>query len=249
MSAEAMLAVEVLSAGYEPGVPIVKGVSIEVGRGEIVAVLGPNGAGKSTLIKAIAAVVPKFSGRVTLAGEDVTAQKPHDMVRHGLALVPQTDNVFASMTVEENLQIAAAILPRVARRARIDAVSDLFPDLTRHLHLPAGRLSGGQRQMLAVGRALIVEPKLLMLDEASAGLSPRLVELVFAKVKEICLAGTTILLVEQNVRAALAISNRAYVLVDGQNRHMGSAADLLSDSTIADLYFGGNRSMHSHAHP
>ena len=239
MTGDPMLVVENVFAGYEPGVPIVRGASIYVSRGEIVAVLGPNGAGKSTLIKAIAGVVPKCSGRVLLNGEDITQQKPHEMVRSGLAYVPQTENVFASMTVEENLQIAAAILPKALRRLRTDAVRGLFPDLARQLQLPAGRLSGGQRQMLAVARALIAEPKLLMLDEASAGLSPRLVEVVFAKVKEVCRAGTTILLVEQNVRAALAISDRAYVLVEGQNRHDGRAADLLSDATVAQLYLGG----------
>lgn len=238
MTAGPMLEVTNLFAGYEPGVPIVRGASIAVARGEIVAVLGPNGAGKSTLIKAIAGLVPKFSGRVVLNGAEVTQRKPHEMVRSGLALVPQTENVFAAMTVEENLQIGAAILPKAARRARIDAMRDLFPDLARQLQLPAGRLSGGQRQMLAVARALIAEPKLLILDEASAGLSPLLVEVVFGKVQEIRRGGMTILLVEQNVRAALAISDRAYVLVEGQNRHDGSAAALLSDSTVADLYLG-----------
>jgi branched-chain amino acid transport system ATP-binding protein len=244
-----MLAVTSVFAGYEPGVPIVRGASIEISRGEIVAVLGPNGAGKSTLIKAIAGVVPKFSGRVVLDGEDISHRKPHEMVRSGLAYVPQIENVFASMTVAENFQIAAAILPKAARRSRIDAVRDFFPDLARQQQLPAGRLSGGQRQMLAVARALIAEPKLLMLDEASAGLSPRLVEVVFAKVKEICRAGTTILLVEQNVRAALAISNRAYVLVEGQNRHEGRAEDLRNDASMAHLYLGGGRLPRPEARP
>src|SRR6185436_9214972 len=135
----------------------------------IVAILGPNGAGKSTLIKAVAGVVPKFSGRVTLGGEDITHAKPHDMVRRGLAFVPQTENIFASMTVEENLQIAAAILPKAERTPRMDAMRELFPDLARQRTLAAGRLSGGQRQMLALARVLIVDPKVLMLDEASAG--------------------------------------------------------------------------------
>jgi branched-chain amino acid transport system ATP-binding protein len=250
MTAEPMLVVDNVFAGYEPGVPIVRGASIEVTRGEVVAVLGPNGAGKSTLIKAIAGVVPKFSGSVALDGEDISHRKPHEMVRSGLAYVPQTENVFASMTVEENLQIAAAILPKAARRRRTEAVRDFFPDLARQLQLPAGRLSGGQRQMLAVARALIAEPKLLILDEASAGLSPLLVGVVFARVREICRAGTTILLVEQNVRAALAVSDRAYVLVEGQNRHQGRAEDLLSDSTVAQLYLGsGDRSPRPEARP
>ena len=218
-----MLLAEDMFAGYEPGVPIVRGANLSVSRGEIVAILGPNGAGKSTLIKAIAGVVPKFSGRVTLGGEDITHAKPHDMVRRGLAFVPQTENVFASMTVEENLQIAAAILPKAERALRMEAVRELFPDLARQRGLAAGRLSGGQRQMLALARALIVDPKVLMLDEASAGLSPRLVEVVFAKVAEIRRGGMTIVLVEQNARAALAVADRAYVLVEGQNRHEGRA--------------------------
>jgi branched-chain amino acid transport system ATP-binding protein len=238
MSAAPILVVEDLFAGYEPGVPIVRGASIHVARGEIVAILGPNGAGKSTLIKAIAGVVPKFSGLVTLDGEDITARKTHEMVRSGLAYVPQTENVFAAMSVEENLQIAAALLPKSERRVRMEAVRELFPDLARQLQLRAGRLSGGQRQMLALARALMVDPKVLMLDEASAGLSPRLVELVFAKIREICRAGMTIVLVEQNARAALAVSDRAYVLFEGQNRHVGLAADVWRDADMARLYLG-----------
>ena len=238
MTADPILIVEGVFAGYEPGVPVVRGASVRVWRGETVAILGPNGAGKSTLVKAIAGVVPKFSGRVVLAGEDITRRKPHEMVRSGIAYVPQTENVFAAMTVEENLQIAATVLPKRERRRRIDAMHELFPDLARQHRLRAGRLSGGQRQMLAIARALMVDPSVLMLDEASAGLSPRLVELVFAKIKDICAAGTTILLVEQNARAALAVSDRAYVLVEGENRYEGRAGDLLRDPSMARLYLG-----------
>jgi branched-chain amino acid transport system ATP-binding protein len=238
MTGEPILAAENIFAGYEPGVPIVRGASIHVARGEIVAIFGPNGAGKSTLVRAIAGTVQKFSGRVRFDGNDITHLKPHETVRNGLAYVPQTENVFAAMSVEENLLIAAALLPKPQRRARIEAMHELFPDLARQQRLAAGRLSGGQRQMLAVARALIADPKVLMLDEPSAGLSPRLVEIVFAKVKEICRAGTTIVLVEQNVRAALAICDRGYVLAEGQNRHEGSAKDISDDATMAQLYLG-----------
>ena len=235
---EAVLAVDGLVAGYEPDVPIVRGASIRVDPGEIVVVLGPNGAGKSTLVKAVAGLVPKFSGRVFLAGAEITRGKAHDMVRHGLAFVPQTENVFAGLTIDDNLQLAAAVLPKALRRDRMDAMLSMFPDLARQKDLRAGRLSGGQRQMLAVARALMVEPKLLMLDEASAGLSPKLVESVFGKIRDIRDAGTTILLVEQNARAALAVGDRAYVLAEGRNAHEGKAAKLWSDPAIGRLYLG-----------
>jgi branched-chain amino acid transport system ATP-binding protein len=234
-----MLVVEDLVAGYEPGLPIVRGASLRVQAGEIVAILGPNGAGKSTLVKAIAGLVPKFSGRVSLDGADITSRRAHELARGGLGFVPQVENVFAAMTVDDNLKLAAAILPREARAERVRAVAALFPDLARFGRLAAGRLSGGQRQMLAIARALVVRPKVLILDEASAGLSPKLVAEVFAKVREIRAAGATILLVEQNVRAALSVADRAYVLAEGRNRHEGPAADLARDPAIARLYLGG----------
>ena len=233
-----ILAVEDLVAGYEPGVPVVRGASLSVAAGEIVVVLGPNGAGKSTLIKAIAGLVPKFSGRVLLDHLEITARKPHALVREGLAFVPQTENVFAAMTVTENLLVAAAMLPKAQRPRQVEAMFAFFPDLARQPRLRAGRLSGGQRQMLAVARALMIGPKVLMLDEASAGLSPRLVETVFAKIQEIRRAGVAVVLVEQNARAALAIGDRAYILVEGQNRHEGRAADLWDDPAIGRLYLG-----------
>jgi branched-chain amino acid transport system ATP-binding protein len=236
-----VLRIEALSAGYERDVPIVRGASLSVERGEIVAILGPNGAGKSTLIKAVAGLVPTFGGRVYLGDRNITGRKSHDLIRQGLAFVPQTENVFAGMSVAENLALASAVLPRDKRRARLDAMYGLFPDLARQRALLAGRLSGGQRQMLAIARALLVEPSLLMLDEPSAGLSPKLVALVFAKLKEIRQSGVTILLVEQNARAALAIADRGYVLAEGRNHHAGSAAALLADNTVAELYLGARR--------
>ena len=225
-------------AGYEPGLPIVRGASISARAGEITAILGPNGAGKSTLIKAIAGLVPVSSGCVMLAGADITALPAHQRIRKGLAFVPQTENVFAGMSVAENLKIAAHILPKPERSARIASILALFPDLARQSTLLAGRLSGGQRQMLAAARALVVEPRVLMLDEPSAGLSPKFVASVFAKQVEIRATGVAIVLVEQNVRAALAIADMAYVLVEGENRHQGNARDLARDPNVAALYFG-----------
>lgn len=239
MSRAALLAVENLVAGYEPGLPIVNGASIHAAQGEIVALLGPNGAGKSTLIKAVAGLVPLAAGRVVLDGKDLTQMPAHLRIREGLAFAPQTENVFASMSVDDNLRLAAGLLPRLRRAERIAAMYETFPDLTRRKALLAGRLSGGQRQMLAIARALLVEPKALMLDEPSAGLSPKLVEIVFAKLAEIRTSGVTIVLVEQNTRAALALADRAYVLVQGRNRHEGEASALRDDSMIAALYLGG----------
>ena len=238
MTAPILCADEIV-AGYEPGLPIVQGASIRVDAGEIVAILGPNGAGKSTLIKAIAGLVPIFSGRVRLGGRDITHAPAHQMVRLGLAFTPQTENVFAGMTVDDNLRLAAATLAHAERGRKIAESYGFFPDLARQRGLLAGRLSGGQRQMLAVARALLVGPSVLMLDEPSAGLSPKLVDGVFSKLKEIRGAGVTIVLVEQNVRAALALADRAYVLAEGRNRHEGGAKALAGDPDVAALYLGG----------
>lgn len=234
----AILQVKDLIAGYEPGLAIVKGASIHAKEGEIVVILGPNGAGKSSLIKSIAGIVPVTGGQVLLDGRDVTAVPAHLKIRHGLAFVPQTENIFPLMTVEENLRVVGGVLPRAEVAPRIDEMYEMFPDLARQRALMAGSLSGGQRQMLAVARALIVHPRVLMLDEPSAGLSPKLVEQVFARLSEIRRAGLTIVLVEQNARAALAIGDRAYVLVEGREAHEGPAATLWDDPIIAELYLG-----------
>jgi branched-chain amino acid transport system ATP-binding protein len=240
MSGQApLLIVDKIVAGYEPGLPIVNGVSLSVAPGEIVAILGPNGAGKSTLIKAIAGLTSISGGCVTFAGRDVTHTPAHRLIAAGLAFTPQTENVFASLSVGDNLKLAAGVLPRTLRADRIAAAYETFPDLARHRALPAGRLSGGQRQMLAITRALLVAPKALMLDEPSAGLSPKLVEIVFARLADIRQTGVAIVLVEQNTRAALALADRAYILVQGRNRHEGLARALTSDPMIAALYLGG----------
>jgi branched-chain amino acid transport system ATP-binding protein len=224
--------VENLVAGYEPGLPIVNGASIHAEKGEIVAVLGPNGAGKSTLVKAIAGLAPISGGRVLLGGRDITCSPAHHMIQAGIAFAPQTENVFVSMSVDDNLKLAAGALPRGARMERIAAMYGAFPDLERQKSLLAGRLSGGQRQML-------VRPEVLMLDEPSAGLSPKFVEIVFSKLATIRQSGVTIVIVEQNTRAALALADRAYILVRGRNRHEGRAGDLVNDPVIAALYLGG----------
>ena len=227
-----------IEGGYEPGLPILRGASLAVMPGEIVALLGPNGAGKSTLVKAAAGLVPIWSGSVKLGGRDITATQAHRMVHEGLGFVPQTENVFVNLGVLENLLLAAALVPK-ARRISVEKIFALFPDLNRLRKLPAGRLSGGQRQMLAVARALIASPSVLMLDEPSAGLSPKLVGVVFDRLRAVRDVGVTILLVEQNVKAALAIADRAVVLVEGRERLVGRATDLADDRRLARLYLGG----------
>lgn len=237
MSASA-LSTRGLIAGYERDLPIVRGVDFAVKPGELVVVLGPNGAGKSTFVKAIAGIVPVFEGSVALDGQDITHVPPHEKIAAGLAFVPQTENIFATLTIAENLELAADILPRHVRRERIAAVDTMFPDLAQRPTLRAGQLSGGQRQMLAVARALIVKPKVLILDEPSAGLSPRIMREVFANLQAINRSGVTIILVEQNVKAALAIAHRGVVLVEGILRHEGPAATLVDDPLIGELYLG-----------
>ena len=227
-----------LTAGYEPGLPIIRNVDLEVRRGEFLVLLGPNGAGKSTLVKTIAGLVPVHAGTITLNGTDLTATPAHERLRHGLAFVPQTENVFTTLTIHENLLIAAQILPRPGRAGRIAALYGMFPDLARLKTLRAGQLSGGQRQMLAVARALIVEPSVLVLDEPSAGLAPKVVSEVFSRLREINATGVTTVLVEQNVKAALAIADRAVVLVEGEVRLDEPAAGLAGGEKLGALFLG-----------
>jgi len=230
-----------LVAGYERGLPIVRGVDFALRGGELVTILGPNGAGKSTFVKAIAGLVPIHEGKVFLGGTDATAVPAHEKIRHGLAFVPQTENVFASLSIADNLRLAADILPRPDRAGRIDRVYGMFPDIADRSGRRAGALSGGQRQMLAVARALIVEPTVLILDEPSAGLSPKIVGEVFARLENIKRSGVAIVLVEQNVKAALAVADRAVILVEGQVRHEGTAMGLADDPLVAALYLGAQR--------
>jgi branched-chain amino acid transport system ATP-binding protein len=230
------LACRELIAAYEPDMPIVKGAALAVDAGEIHAVFGPNGAGKSTLVKAVAGLLPFVSGDVSLLGEPIRGVPAHRLIHRGLAFVPQTENIFAGLTVRENLDLAAAVVKADARRklAEIDA---LFPDLLAFRGQVAGRLSGGQRQMLACARALMASPKVLILDEPSAGLSPKFVELVFSRLDAVRKSGVTVVLVEQNVKAALAICDRATVLVDGRERLTATPDALADPRLLADLFF------------
>jgi branched-chain amino acid transport system ATP-binding protein len=235
------LSTEALVAGYERDLPIVRGIDFSVTLGELVVVLGPNGAGKSTLVKAITGIVPIHSGAVHLGDRDITTASAHEKLHQGLAFVPQTENIFTTLSIHENLLVAANVLPKDARRRRITDLYALFPDLATRPSRKAGQLSGGQRQMLAVARALVVAPSVLILDEPSAGLSPKVAADVFRTLKSVNDGGVTIVLVEQNVKAALAIAHRGVVLVDGKLRHQGPAASLAGDPIVAELYLGAHR--------
>ncbi len=227
------LIIEGLEAGYEPGLSIVRGASLTVKAGEIVAIIGPNGAGKSSLLKAVAGLVPVTQGRVLLFGKDITYMPAHSMVFEGLAFVPQTENVFVNLSVAENLELASSIV-----KGDLKPVYEIFPDLYGQRRDLAGRLSGGQRQMLAVARGLIARPRVLILDEPSAGLSPKMAGQVFGKLREVRESGVTVLLVEQNVKAALALADRTAVLVEGRERIVERSSELLRDERVAELYLG-----------
>jgi neutral amino acid transport system ATP-binding protein len=232
-----LLAAEEVVAGYVPEVDILNGVSIRVAEGEIVTVVGPNGAGKSTLIKTIFGLLEPRRGRITFRDEDIGGTKPHEITRRGLSYVPQLDNVFPNLTVEENLEIGSLDRSRTAER--IERMYELFPRLGERAGQAAGTMSGGERQMIAMARALMPDPQVLLLDEPSAGLAPAFVDAIFEKIAEINREGVTLVMVEQNARRALAMSNRGYVLDVGQNRFEGGGNELLQDEKVAELYLGG----------
>jgi ABC-type branched-subunit amino acid transport system ATPase component len=219
-------------------VEILHKVSIRVEEEEIVTIIGPNGAGKSTLLKTVFGLLPCKSGRVFFGGEDVTGRSPEAMVRKGMSYVPQSDNVFPTLTVQENLEMGAFIR-RDDYRSKMEEVLALFPDVLERRHTRAGKLSGGQRQMLALARALMLEPRILLLDEPSASLAPNMVELVFAKILDINRSGVSIIMVEQNARESLKLSHRGYVLAMGQNRLEGSGESLLESEEVGKTYLGG----------
>ncbi|HXF98036.1 MAG TPA: ABC transporter ATP-binding protein [Gaiellaceae bacterium] len=233
-----VLRVGAVEAGYFPDVPILNGVDLRVAEGEMVTVVGPNGAGKSTLVKVVVGLLRPWRGSVLLRGEDVTGLKPHAIVARGVGYVAQRDNVFPSLSVEENLALGA-----LAARGRdghaLEEMYELFPRLAERRRQAAGALSGGERQMLALARALVAGPDVLLLDEPSAGLSPVAMDVMFEKIMAVNARGIAVLMVEQNARRALAISHRGYVLDLGQNRFEGPGRDLLHDPKVVDLYLGG----------
>ena len=234
-----VLSIQGIEAGYFPDVPILSGVAVTVGAGEMVTIVGPNGAGKSTLVRVVIGLLPPWKGTVHLRGEDVTGNKPHAVVARGVGYVAQRDNVFPTMSVMENLELGALPLRSGDTSTRLAAMLDLFPRLRERGGQPAGALSGGERQMLALARALVADPQVLLLDEPSAGLSPVAVDLIFEKIAEINASGIAVLMVEQNARRALAMSHRGYVLEGGRNRFEGTGAELLHDPKVVDLYLGG----------
>jgi neutral amino acid transport system ATP-binding protein len=240
MTGDALLETADLTAGYGE-LEIVHGVSIAVPPGGFVSVIGPNGAGKSTLLKAIYGLADTHAGSVRFGGHEITARKAHELTRLGLNYVPQLDNIFPNMTVLENLEIGA--VPRRERLAeRLETIFGTFPALKDRRRQRAGTLSGGERQMLALARALMPEPRLLLLDEPSAALAPTVADRLFEQLEAINRSGVAILLVEQNARRSLALSDYGYVLDMGRNRFQGPGGELLHDPKVADLYLGGRRS-------
>ncbi len=226
-----------VDAGYLAGIDILHDCSLQAYPGELIGIIGPNGAGKSTLLKALFGLVPVRRGSVTLHGEDITNQKANRLVQAGVGFVPQTDNVFPSLTIEENLQMGLYLRPRKLSE-RLEAVYDLFPVLQQRRSQRAGGLSGGQRQSVAMARALMMEPDVLLLDEPSAGLSPVRQDDTFIRTRRINRTGVTVIMVEQNARRCLQICDRGYVLDQGRNSYTGTGHELADDPKVIELYLG-----------
>ena len=237
MEDSAILRSTELVAGYIPEVNILNGCDVVVNAGEFVGIIGPNGAGKSTLLKAVLGQCKVRSGTVTLMGQDITGRKAHELVPLGVGYVPQNKNVFPSLTVKENLEMGCFLKPSVFGE-RFEYVVSLFPKLGDRASQRAGALSGGERQMVAMGRALMLEPKILLLDEPSAGLSPALQDEVFVQCRTINATGVAILMVEQNARRCLQVVNRGYVLDQGRSAYTGTGRELLADPNVIELYLG-----------
>ena len=226
-----------IAAGYVKGLNILQGVDLVVNEGEIVSIIGPNGAGKSTLLKAIMSLIKVSAGRFFVNGKEKTNLSTHRIVMEGIGYVPQVENVFPSLTIDENLEIGSWSIKRNKKEV-LSKIYDDFPMLGDRKKDKAGNLSGGQRQILALARALITSPSLLLLDEPSAGLSPVAINEVFTSIKEINDSGVSILLVEQNAKRALSSSDRGYVLDQGRNAYQGKGEELLNDTRVIDLYLG-----------
>lgn len=233
----ALVRADDLVAGYLPGVNILNNCDLYCHQGEIVGIIGPNGAGKSTLLKAMFGLVGVSSGTVTLGGEDITNLKANQLVSKGVGFVPQTNNVFPSLTIEENLQMGTYQAPKQFAE-RFAFVTDLFPVLGDRRKQRAGSLSGGERQMVAMGRALMMDPRVILLDEPSAGLSPALQDEVFVRTREINKTGVSVIMVEQNARRCLQICDRGYVLDQGRNAYTGTGHELIHDPKVIELYLG-----------
>lgn len=237
MNRMSLLEVEAVRGGYDE-VDILHGVDLKVDAGEIVAIVGPNGAGKSTVMKAVFGLVRVRSGQILFDGEDITHLRPDQVVRRGLCYAPQEENVFASLSVRENLDMGA-YLRRDDYSAQIEKVYEIFPPLKEKRRRPTRELSGGERQMVAIGRALMLEPRLLLLDEPTAGLAPRFVELILERIRAINALGVAVLLVEQNAKQALELAHRGYVLVMGRNRFEDTGPNLLANREVAAMFLGG----------
>jgi branched-chain amino acid transport system ATP-binding protein len=233
---EAALRVQGLTAGYG-GPPIIDQVSLTARRGAITAIVGPNGAGKSTMLKAVAGLIRPTAGRVFIEGKEVTGQPPEKLVRRGIAYVPQVENVFPDLTIRENLDMGGYVR-KSGVRERIEQLFQLFPDLRASAHRRANTLSGGQRTMLSLARGLMVDPAVLILDEPSAGLSPRFQGLLWERIEQIRSTNVAVVIVEQNTRETLRHAQWAYVLVLGKNRLEGTGSDLLADDEVVNLYVG-----------
>ena len=234
---EIVLETSDLTAGYLPGVNILNGCNVYVAKGELVGIIGPNGAGKSTLLKAIFGQVNVRGGAIMLKGENITGLKADKLVTKGVGMVPQNNNVFPSLTIEENLEMGMYQAPKRFKE-RLGFVTDLFPELNKRLKQRAGSLSGGERQMVAMSRALMMDPSVLLLDEPSAGLSPVRQDETFINVAAINRAGVSVMIVEQNARRALQICDRGYVLDQGKDAYTGSGRELMNDPKVIELYLG-----------
>ncbi|MEI2815646.1 MAG: ABC transporter ATP-binding protein [Microthrixaceae bacterium] len=232
-----LLVADAIVAGYVPEVNILNGCSMELFHQEMVGIIGPNGAGKSTFLKSLFGLIPIRSGAVTLHGDTITSLKAHELVTKGVGFVPQTENVFSSMTVRENMEMGAFLDPKSIPE-RFEQVVDLFPRLGERANQTAGSLSGGERQMVAMGRALMMNPSVLLLDEPSAGLSPAFQDEVFINCRRINQVGVSIVIVEQNATRCLQVVDRAFVLDHGTNAYTGTGQDLLNDPKVIELYLG-----------